>query len=265
MNWLILTLVLLQTAPAQPQSSPAARALARQAAALMGQNKIDAAIEKYTQAIKLSPKFADAYVKRGLARRTKGDLPGAIDDYETAISIDPQSVAGNRFVAQAYSNRGFIQLDNLNVDTAIADFTKAINIHSKEQREFYYRRGYARLIKEDLAPALDDLNTALTLEQKDNFSDCLIYAARGMVKVMQGKNLQGQMDFDECAKLDKSEQFELRSHLQSIEAQIMRARERRSNKPDTRPIELSQVQLTPSSIPITLSPAPARQSNTSQN
>ena len=195
----------------------------------MGRNKIDAAIDKYTQAIKLSPNYADAYVKRGLARRTKGDLTGAIDDYEKATSIDPKSVAGNRFVAEAYSNRGVIQLDILNVDSAINDFTTAIKIYSKEYRE-YYRRGYARLINEDLASALDDLNTALNLVYPDPYSKCLIYAARGMVKVKQGKNLQGQMDFDECTKLDKAGEFELGFHLRQIEVQIMLVRERRSVK-----------------------------------
>lgn len=206
----------------------------------MRRNKIDAAIDRYTQAIKLSPNYADAYVKRGLARRTKGDLAGAIDDYEKAISIDPKSVAGNRFVAEAYSNRGFIQMDNLNVDSAINDFTRAINIYPKEHRE-YYRRGYARLMKEDLAPALDDLNTALSLAYEDYFSKCLIYAARGMVKVMQGKNLQAQMDFDECSKLDKDDKFELGLHLRSIEVQIMLVRERRAIKQDNRPLQLSPV------------------------
>lgn len=128
MNWLILTLVLLQTAPAQTQSSASSRELAKRGTYLMSQNKVDEAIDKYNQAIKLSPNYADAYVKRGLARRTKGDLTGAVADYEKATSIDPKSVAGNRFVAEAYSNRRFIQLDNLNVDSAIDDFTKAINL-----------------------------------------------------------------------------------------------------------------------------------------
>ena len=230
MKWLIVAIVFLPTVPAQAQSSISARALAKKGMSLMSQNKVDAAIESYTRAIELSPNYAEAYVNRGVAKRSKGDLAGAIEDYEKAASIDPKSVVGNRFVAQAYSNRGFIKLNALDVDDAIDDFTKAININPNEDGH-YYRRGYARLIKEDLPEALDDLNKALSNVGQDNFSSkTLIYATRGMVKLLQGKSLEAQMDFDECVKLNKVEKFDLDSHLRSIEVEIMLMRERRAKQ-----------------------------------
>lgn len=229
MNWLIVVLVFLQTVPSQAQSSAPARQLAKKGTALMSKNQVDAAIESFTRAIELSPNYAEAYVQRGLAKRARGDLEGSIQDYEKAVSIDPKSIVGNRFVAQAYSNRGFIKMNALEVDTAIEDFTKAININPNEDGH-YYRRGYARLIKEDLVEASNDLTKALTVVGQDNFSSkAEIYATRGMVKLLQEKNVEAQMDFDECVKL-KDERFDLVSHLRSIEVQIKMMRERRANQ-----------------------------------
>ena len=229
MNCLIVVVVFLQTVSSQAQSSTPARELAKKGTALMSMNKIDAAIESYTRAIELSPNYAEAYVQRGLAKRARGDLAGSIEDYEKAASINPKSIVGNRFVAQAYSNRGFIKLNALDADSAIEDFTKAININPNEDGH-YYRRGYARLIKEDLAEALNDLNKALTVVGSDNFSSkSEIYATRGIVKLLQGKNADAQMDFDECVKL-KDERFDLDWHLRSIEVQIKLMRERRANQ-----------------------------------
>jgi tetratricopeptide (TPR) repeat protein len=225
---IVVSVVFLQTLSSQAQTSVPARQLAKKGTTLMSQNKLDAAIESYTRAIELSPNYAEAYIQRGLAKRARGDLAGSIEDYEKAASIDPKSVAGNRFVAQAYSNRGLIKLNALDVDDAIEDFTKAININSNED-DHYYRRGYARLINEDLKEALEDLNKALTDVGKDNFSSkTLIYASRGMVKLLQGKSVEAQMDFDECVKSNKEERLDVREHLLYIEIQIRLRREQRA-------------------------------------
>ena len=71
----------------------------------LGRNRLDAAIIRYTQAIKLDPSFADASVRRGIARRAKGDLNGAIQDFERAEDIDPRVAVGNQnfVVLCAYS------------------------------------------------------------------------------------------------------------------------------------------------------------------
>jgi tetratricopeptide (TPR) repeat protein len=47
------------------------------------------AIEKYTEAIRLDPDYADAYSSRGTAYCAEGDYDKAIDDYNEAIRIKP--------------------------------------------------------------------------------------------------------------------------------------------------------------------------------
>ncbi|OBQ12446.1 MAG: hypothetical protein AN482_06745, partial [Anabaena sp. LE011-02] len=55
------------------------------------------AIDDYNLAIKINPNYADAYYNRGITRYELGDKPGAIDDYNLAIKINPK-------YAQAYYN-----------------------------------------------------------------------------------------------------------------------------------------------------------------
>jgi tetratricopeptide (TPR) repeat protein len=228
-NCLIVSLFLVQTVFSQTQTPASARGLVKKGTLLMSGNHVDAAIDSYNQAIKLDPNYAEAYVNRGLARRAKGDLAGSIEDYEKAASINPKSIEGNRFVAQAYSNRGYIKLNALDVDNAIKDFTMAIKIDPDEENH-YYKRGLARLVNEDLVQALEDLNKSLSLTNPKYSRPVLAYATRGMVKLMQGNEVDAQKDFDQSIKLNDSQGFNLDLYLRSLEIQIMQMRQLRAKQ-----------------------------------
>lgn len=228
MNGVIVSLFLLHTALSSAQSPASARGFVKQGTLLMSRNKIDAAIKSYTRAIELSPNYAEAYVERGLARRAKGDLAGAIEDYEKAASIDPKSIEGNRFVAQSYSNRGFIKLDALDVDNAIQDFTTAIKINPDDP-DHYYKRGLARLINEDLILSLEDLNKSLSITP-DSSSKSLIYATRGMVKLLQSRKADAEKDFEESIKLNEDKNLIVESYLEHLQVQIRLMRQRRAKQ-----------------------------------
>ena len=228
MKVVIVLLFLIHAVFSSAQSPASARELVKQGKLLMSRNKVDAAIKSYTRAVELSPNYAEAYVERGVARRAQGDLAGAIEDYEKAASIDAKSIQGNRFVAEAYSNRGYIKLNALNVDNAIQDFTTAIKINPDEP-DHYYKRGLARLINEELGQALEDLNKALSITPEFG-SKVLIYATRGMVKLLQNRPVDAQKDFDECVKLNKDENFMLDGYLQDLQFKIMLMRQRRAEQ-----------------------------------
>ena len=49
--------------------------------------EVELAIEDYTEAIALNPKFAEAYYQRGLAYSKKGEIKLAIADYTKAIEL----------------------------------------------------------------------------------------------------------------------------------------------------------------------------------
>ena len=80
---------------------------------------IDGAIADYTEAIKLNPRDPFAFNNRANARRDKGDLPGAIEDYTTALAIDPGYTA-------VYVNRGMLRERMKDIAGARADYEAAL-------------------------------------------------------------------------------------------------------------------------------------------
>jgi TPR repeat protein len=74
---------------------------------------LEGAIADYDQAIRLRPGVAFAYQARSFSRRQKGDLDGAIADYEQSIKIDPKRPddfapgLGNDLAGDAYKRRDY--------------------------------------------------------------------------------------------------------------------------------------------------------------
>src|SRR6516225_4516392 len=64
---------------------------------------------------------ADAYTSRGFARYQKGDVDGAMQDFERAIRINPGH-------ASAYLDRGGARYAKGDIQGAIADWDKALRI-----------------------------------------------------------------------------------------------------------------------------------------
>ncbi|MEM9955776.1 MAG: tetratricopeptide repeat protein, partial [Chloroflexota bacterium] len=52
------------------------------------QGDLDTAIQDYNQAIKLNPKYINAYYNRGQIKKQQGkDIQGAIDDYQKYLDL----------------------------------------------------------------------------------------------------------------------------------------------------------------------------------
>src|SRR5436190_22500481 len=88
---------------------------------------LDGAIADYDRAISLSPAYALAYYNRGIARGDRGDREGAIADYNKAVELNPA-------YASAYYNRGNVRRERGELDEAIADYTKAIALNPSDAR-----------------------------------------------------------------------------------------------------------------------------------
>lgn len=130
------------------------RGIAKQA-----KGDLDGAIADYNRAIELDPNAPRVYDCRGFAKRTKGDLDGAIADYDKAIELDPQDANG-------YHNRAFAKQAKDDLDGAIVDYDRAIELNPSEAHA-YNNRGFARLTKRDLDGALVDFDKAIELNPKD--------------------------------------------------------------------------------------------------
>jgi tetratricopeptide (TPR) repeat protein len=84
----------------------------------------DKATTAFTEAIRLDPKFSNAYVNRGLAWDAKKEYDKAIADYTKAIELDPNHVG-------AYVNRGLVWYYKKDYDKAVADCEKALEFDPK--------------------------------------------------------------------------------------------------------------------------------------
>ena len=115
----------------------------------------DRAIQDYSQAIRINPKFASAYNNRGVAYDHKGDYDRAIQDYEQAIRLMPG-------FAQAYFNRGNAYLGKSQYAQAIDDYNQAIRLKPDFAAAFD-NRCWARAVVGILQKALADCNEALRL------------------------------------------------------------------------------------------------------
>jgi tetratricopeptide (TPR) repeat protein len=156
---LFVLLVFIGLCVCDTHAKPATREYLKRGDTQRNKNNLAKAISNYTRAIELDPSLAKAYVRRGMARPAKGSLNGAIGDFERAEQIDPEVTSNNHQVADLYSNRGYIEMNDLQLGSAIYDFTKAVK--SRGDAVHYYRRGQARLIDEDLQGAVDDFTQAL--------------------------------------------------------------------------------------------------------
>jgi tetratricopeptide (TPR) repeat protein len=151
--------------PAPNASSSPAKAAAQTKSDKAGSDLIDRGIEKgkkgdlkgamadFDKAIKLDPKDAVAYYNRAYAKRLKKDFNGALADYNRTIELDPAN-------ADAFYNRGNVKAMNLkDIDGAIADFDRTIELNP-EHSHAYYNRAIAKKLKGDKAGSDADYKRA---------------------------------------------------------------------------------------------------------
>lgn len=124
-------------------------------------------IEKYDKAIESLEASGDTkgaartYNKRGIARKKKGDLEGAIEDYTSAVELDPE-------YAPACNNRARARVLDGDIDGAVQDYTKTIELleavgDDPNTAMAYSNRGRALHAKVDFEGAISDMNKAMEL------------------------------------------------------------------------------------------------------
>jgi tetratricopeptide (TPR) repeat protein len=88
----------------------------------MGRNEIEQAIDTFTRVIDHLPGFAEAWNKRATARFLAGDLAGAMDDCERALTLVP-----DHFGSLAGYGHIYFRLDDL--DMAILYWRRALAVN----------------------------------------------------------------------------------------------------------------------------------------
>ena len=150
---------------------------------------VDEQLRFYSEAIRLKPDYADAFVNRGIARGDKGDVEGELRDYNEAIRFKPDS-------AEAFYNRGLARHDKGDLEGAIQDYNEAIQFKPGYANAFY-NRGNARRAKGDLEGALQDYSEAIRLEPDE--ADAFVN--RGIARSDKGDVEGALRDYNEAIRL----------------------------------------------------------------
>jgi Tfp pilus assembly protein PilF len=121
------------------------------------QGQFDLAIENFSRAIALAPRWALAYNNRGIAYGKKGLLDKAIQDFDTAIFLDAK-------YAETYNNRGTTYGRQGLLDKAIEDFSTSISLNPNGDGA-YGNLGYAYFLAGRFDKAVQNYNRAIELNR----------------------------------------------------------------------------------------------------
>ncbi len=174
----------------------------RRAYAYYRKGDLDHAITDSNDAIGLNPRFAIAYLVRGMAYQGKHDLERAAADYDDALRLDPAS-------AKAYSLRGDMYRERHDFDRAIADYNEAIQIEPNNAG-IHLDRAAAYLQKGDFDHAMADYNDLIRFAPRSRsaaVSLAGVYRGRGIVQVKEHEFDLAISDFNEAIELDPNSAY----------------------------------------------------------
>jgi tetratricopeptide (TPR) repeat protein len=163
-------------------------------AAYNSQWRFDAAIQDFTEALRLNSKLADAYNGRGYAWHWKSRMDKAIADLTEAIRLDPNSNS-------AYYNRGLIYYKQGKIDQAIADLNEAVRC-DPESADPLITRGLCYVAKNDLDRALSNFDGAIAVDPTSEKA----YLDRADVYGRKGESAKRMKDLAEAQRLNPGDQ-----------------------------------------------------------
>jgi tetratricopeptide (TPR) repeat protein len=197
--------------------------LARQATACVRERKPSRAVALLTEVIRHTPTDATAYLNRGSAEATAGEVALALGDYNTALHLQPDLVEawydrGTTFThlrryenaiadfteaislkpdfALAYCNRGFANFQLGRFDDALADYSVAID-RDAALTYCYFNRGNLYLALGDYQKAIDDLTRALA----GNGTNAVALSRRGQAYEALGRPNEALDNFREALEI----------------------------------------------------------------
>lgn len=164
------------------QSGDVARAHANRGRAYSTMHEYSAAVNDYTLALDIVPRYEYALVNRGSAYFAMNDFGNAMADYNAAAFINPRD-------PNAFGLRADLEDRQGNQRAALADYQKAVSLAPGNPMGW---RGTCLMRAElniELDQALSDCNRAIQM----NPNNALFYNALGLVQLRRNDN-QGTID-----------------------------------------------------------------------
>jgi tetratricopeptide (TPR) repeat protein len=159
------------------------------------------AIDIFTQAINLDPKYFDIYNLRGMAYGDASEFEDSIADFGVYIALHDDS--------SGYCNRGLSYWYNGMLDKAIDDFNTAIGKNPENKDYFAYRgfvwHTYAERDKpnanESLAKAIADCSKAIIL----GFNRYSVFECRGLAYLETGETEKALNDLNRALAIEPND------------------------------------------------------------
>jgi len=179
---------IIRSGQESPQNLAAAFSNRGRAEALRGDHA--RAIQDYDSAIGLNPGFTAAFNNRGASHLALADYQHALEDLDQALRLAPDN-------NDALANRGAVLFALRRFESAIQDYSRAIEL-SPNMADLYLRRSECALSLGKLTQAAADLDQAVRL----NNSSASALRLRGYVNFLQRKIKSSIADYNEAIRLE---------------------------------------------------------------
>ncbi len=147
------------------------------------------AIADYNSTLSLNPNFGEVYFRRGLARNVIHDWKGALADYTRALAVKSDHL-------EAYNNRGTIRNIIADWQGARSDFDVALGLNPQNVLA-YVGRGIARCGLKDCQGGIQDYNRAIAI----NPAYTEAYISRAMAHRSLGDKHRAIADYQTAAEM----------------------------------------------------------------
>ena len=163
------------------------------------------AIEDFDGAISLNPNNASFYRGRGSSYSQTSEHSRAVEDLDIAVNLDPDD-------ANTHFSRGIVHFNKTDFVSGVRDFDKAIALE-RGHVDSYTGRGRCFLHLGDYGKAISDLDIAISLEDEKvvvpdmkntvniSLDSSYAYAIRGLAYSMLGREAAAKRDFNKAAAL----------------------------------------------------------------
>jgi tetratricopeptide (TPR) repeat protein/S1-C subfamily serine protease len=147
------------------------------------------AIQKFSMAIRLNPKYQYAYFIRAIAYEQVQGFQQSLADYNQVILLNPKYF-------EPYNNRAILKYEKLNdIQGALADFNQAILLNPKYFAPYHNRAILKGDKLNDIQGALADFNQAILFNPKYS----LAYNNRAILKEDKLNDIRGALaDFNQA-------------------------------------------------------------------
>jgi tetratricopeptide (TPR) repeat protein len=132
----------------------------------------DAAIEEYSEVVRIRPDLAEAYNNLGVAQKRKGELNKAAASFNRALALNPDH-------SEALSNRGWVFAEENKWTDARRDFEGALKINPADDGALY---GLSQALREERDYAGAQKALGRLISRSPNFVYWLEWGRIGLIR-----------------------------------------------------------------------------------